>query len=123
MLQQKQKLLDKHYKSHHIQNWKGDEFEHEWEELGIEPGIGREMANNVNASGRRKKPARALTRMPSHAVSTGRVITYNDRSRLTPVEATAMRKNVIPYEIDKDLLSDRTLDDDPWRVAFYGEGR
>ena len=56
----KNTLLDKHYKSQHIQKWKGDDFEHKWEKLGIEPGIGRELADNVGAFGRRKKSARSL---------------------------------------------------------------
>lgn len=56
----KNKLLDKHYKFHHIQKWKGENFEHKWEKLGIEPGIGRDLADNIGAFGRRKKPARVL---------------------------------------------------------------
>ena len=66
----KKKLLDKHYKSQHIQKWKGDDFEYKWEKLGIKPGIGRELADNVGAFARRKKPAHAVTHMPPPRSST-----------------------------------------------------
>ena len=50
----KMKLLNKHYKFHHIQKWKGDDFEHKWEKLGIEPGIERDLIDNVGAFERRQ---------------------------------------------------------------------
>ena len=68
----KKKLLDEHYKSCHLQRWEGDDFEYKWEKLRIEPGIGRELADNIEAFGHRKKPARALTHIYSPIVSTSR---------------------------------------------------
>ena len=67
-----QKLLDRHYKSHHIQKWKGNEYEERSERLAIEPGIGRDLADNIGAFGRRKQQAHALTHIHSPAVSTSR---------------------------------------------------
>ena len=40
------------------------------------------------------------------------VIAYNDRERLTFIEDIVIKKNVISYEIDKDLLRDETLKND-----------
>ena len=68
----KKKLWDKHYKSHHIQKWKSDGFEHRWAKLGIEPGIGRRLADNVGAFGYRKKPAGTLTHIQASTVSTAK---------------------------------------------------
>ena len=79
----KNKLLNRHYRSHHIQRWKGDEYEDKWEKLGISPGIGRELADNVGAFERRKKLAGASTRVYSPPpVSTSRA----SRSILDSIE-------------------------------------
>ena len=40
------------------------------------------------------------------------VIAYNDQERLTFIENIVIKKNVISYEVDKDLLRDETLKDD-----------
>ena len=40
------------------------------------------------------------------------VIAYNNRERLIFIEVIAIKKNVISYEIDKDLLRNGTLEDD-----------
>ena len=40
------------------------------------------------------------------------VIAYNNRKRLTFIEVIVIKKNVISYEVDKDLLRDETLKDD-----------
>ena len=50
----KMKLLDKHYKFHHIQKWKDDDFEHKWEKLNIESNIKRDLINNVRAFERKQ---------------------------------------------------------------------
>ena len=42
------------------------------------------------------------------------IIAYNDRERLTFIEIIAIKKNVILYEIDKDLLRDETLKNNLW---------
>ena len=77
-----QKLLDRHYKSHYMQKWKDDEYEERWERLAIEPGIERDLADNIGANGRRKQQARALTHIHSPAVSTSRT----SKSVLDPIE-------------------------------------
>ena len=40
------------------------------------------------------------------------VIAYNDRERLIFIEAIAIKKDVISYEVDKDLLRDGILKND-----------
>ena len=40
------------------------------------------------------------------------VIAYNDRERFIFIEIIAIKKNVISYEIDKDLLRDEILKND-----------
>ena len=40
------------------------------------------------------------------------VIAYNNRKKFTFIEVIAIKKNVISYEINKDLLRDETLKDD-----------
>ena len=37
------------------------------------------------------------------------VIAYNDRERFIFIEVIAIKKNVISYEVDKDLLRDEIL--------------
>ena len=41
------------------------------------------------------------------------VIAYNDRQRLTSIETIVLRKNVISYKVDEDLLGDRILMNNP----------
>ena len=69
----KRKPVEKHYKSHHIQQWNGNDYEHRWGKLEIAPSIGCDLADNVGGFGRRKKPARASTRVHRPTVSTSRV--------------------------------------------------
>ena len=40
------------------------------------------------------------------------VIAYNDRERLTFIEDIVIKKDVILYEVDKDLLRNETLKND-----------
>ena len=40
------------------------------------------------------------------------VIAYNNRKRFIFIEAIAIKKNVILYKIDEDLLRDKTLKND-----------
>ena len=40
------------------------------------------------------------------------IIAYNDRERLIFIKVIAIKKNVILYEVDKDLLRDETLKND-----------
>ena len=40
------------------------------------------------------------------------VIAYNDRERLIFIEVIVIKKNVILYKIDKDLLRNETLKND-----------
>ena len=42
------------------------------------------------------------------------VIAYNDRERLIFIEIIAIKKNVILYKIDKNLLRNETLKNDLW---------
>ena len=53
---------------------KGDDPEHKWEKLGIEPGIWRELADNVGAFGRR-----ALSHARTSTVSTARHVLIPSR--------------------------------------------
>ena len=39
------------------------------------------------------------------------IIAYNNREKFTFIEIIAIKKNVISYEVDKDLLRDETLKD------------
>ena len=48
MDQAKEKLLEVGYSKDRIQAWKGDEYENEWKELGIQVGIDGDIAINVH---------------------------------------------------------------------------
>lgn len=99
----KKKLLDKHYKSQHIQKWKGDDFEHKWEKLGIEPGIGRKLADNVGAFARKKKPAHAVTHMPPPRSSTASTRPLSPMGlAATPMASTTPSSQSILDSIEED---------------------
>ena len=42
------------------------------------------------------------------------IIIYNNRKKLIFIEIIAIKKNVILYEIDKDLLRDEILKNNLW---------
>ena len=96
----KKKLLDKHYKSQHIQKWKGDDFEYKWEKLAIESGIGRERADNVGAFACRKKPAHVVTYMPPPRSSTRPLSPMGLAA--TPTASIALSSRGILDSIEKD---------------------
>lgn len=117
-------LMDKHYKSHHIQKWKGDEFEHKWEKLGIEPGIGRDLADHIDAFRRRKKPARA--RSPIHSPRSPTISTSRSaRPILDSVENEdcAQRQShqeQLQEEDEDEDYSGQQFDKD--EITFEGDG-
>ena len=53
------KLMDEGYTTEIFQPWKGDEHEAKWKALGIKPGVGRQLAQNVSKWGRERERSEA----------------------------------------------------------------
>ena len=104
----KMKLLNKHYKFHHIQKWKGDDFEHKWEKLGIEPGIERDLIDNVGAFERRQLQSdRALLSIRTSTVFTKKRV-------LNSIEDEQSAKGRFDSELNLD--GERYNDEEDWTV-------